>query len=322
MKWIGNRTVRRPGLWVGAFFLVAAVFVLAAFAGEDECMLTIEPRPKGAGKTNVWGVNEAIKYQAVCTSCGANHDVHFAQSPAHWTGGQGQGTNESVVLEGSENAPCSSIVLKANCGLGGQDKQQNVSVVSVTGLTVNGDVFFDTNTERYYCTKDNEGSVTVTVNLSEYNDWPLPKNFIHWSKHEGSLDFAVEHGTPRLNATVSRATPGMIKLRAKAGTGPSAPYKEVTIVVLATGWVEFDCTMEAVSASLVVTATGSEPIFNQQWHAESPKTKVYFDYNPDIATDIRVSAAQATSANNGVQLDGNGVRPNGDDFQFSINPTQ
>lgn len=87
-----------------------------------------------------------------------------------------------------------------------------------------------------------------------------------------------------------------------------------------TGWIEFDCTMKNVTASSVITATGDEPIYNVRWNDGAPKTKVYFDYNPDKTTYIRVNAASATSANNSVQLDGNGVAPNTDNYNFTITP--
>ena len=140
-----------------------------------------------------------------------------------------------------------------------------------------------------------------------------------WSKASGPGNVTFSPSASSEDPTFSADTAGTYTVKVQYTKGGStAEDTSGDIVVLDTGWVEFDCTMTANSASSVVTATGGGTIWNARWNDGTPKTKVYFDYNPDVTTSIRVRAAQATSANNGVSLDGDKVRPNGDNYDFSV----
>jgi len=191
----------------------------------------------------------------------------------------------------------------------------DVTVVKVTALDVTGATYNST-TQKWYCTEDSPGDVTITATISPaVSAGNLPSGFMQWSVAPTTTLTKVTE----LVYTFSKSTAGEFVVTVKAGENGTVE-EDVTIVVMKTGYVEFDCTMTNASASSVLTATGTEPIYNCAWNDGTPKTKVYFDYNPDQTTYIRVNAASATSANNSVQLDGSKVAHNGDNYNFTITP--
>jgi hypothetical protein len=127
---------------------------------------------------------------------------------------------------------------------------------------------------------------------------------------------ALPTQTVRSSDPVSNA---MIRLPAHHATQATSRENELRCTV------EFDCTMSDNDAATVITAEMGR-IRDIRWEPPNPgatRSAISFSYNPKSITRFRVNATRATSANNGVKLDGNvqpprGVAPNGDDFTFTI----
>jgi len=214
------------------------------------------------------------------------------------TGGSGGGTETILWADVEDMKQPGALVLKdLNTGKGASDltdSDDNTPVLYCkTAADGKGDVQFWLNTDSgtYDWVVKNGGSAIASGTLNSGNSW---------------------------TASQSDLSPSIYWYRVEVTKQGDQNFKRsIDFVILQTAWVEFDCTMAEDSAASVVTATYGT-IWDARWNDGTPKTKVYFEYDRSLVTTIRVHAAQATSANNGVQLDGNKVAPNGDNKDITM----
>ena len=322
---------------VGLLVALGIVLAVGSVAlGTAPSGSSVDVTPDG---TTYKGVGESVSYMVSCSCAGDHHlemrgwnpeDGQTALNNA-WKEGADQVVSPVTCNTCSEDAnpftvsgtaalptdSATGITVGGSCpedNSHGTDNESSLVVVKVTDLDVTGATYNST-TDKWYCSKDDpEPTITATIEPA-VSAGSLPSGFMQWSvTPTTTLTKSTE-----LAYTLSTSTAHEFDVKVKAGENGSIE-EEVTIVVMETGWVEFDCTMTNNAASSVVTATGDEPIYNCVWNDGAPKTKVYFDYNPDQTTYVRVNASSATSANNSVELDGSGVRPSGDNYSFTITP--